>query len=154
VSAASPPLRVLMVDDSPADVDLILRHLLRAGYRIEHQRVDRADDFGAALRESRWDVILCDYSIPGFGAHHALARLNAATLPIPFILVSGGIPSEHVVELMRDGARDYIPKSNLDRLPGAIRRELAEKRRSLVGSGALPLQAGGRGPRKPPRRRQ
>ena len=67
MSAASPPLRVLMVDDSPADVDLIFRHLLRAGYRIEHQRVDRANDSGAALRESRWDVILCATQSEGSG---------------------------------------------------------------------------------------
>jgi PAS domain S-box-containing protein len=116
-----------MVEDSPADAELVLRHLTRAGYQVEHCRVDRAENFTFALREGPWDIILCDYCIPGFGAHNALARLNATALRIPFILVSGSIPGEEAVELMRNGARDYIPKGNLDRLPAAIHRELAEE---------------------------
>lgn len=122
-------LRVLMVEDSPADAELILRHLARAGYSVEHMRVDRAEDFTFALREGPWDVILCDYCIPGFGAHSALARLNATALVVPFILVSGSIPGEEAVELMRNGARDYVPKGNLDRLPAAIHRELLDEQR-------------------------
>ena len=122
-------LRVLMVEDSPADAELILRHLARAGYDVEHSRVDRAEDFTFALRDGPWDIILCDYCIPGFGAHNALARLNATALVIPFVLVSGSIPGEEAVELMRNGARDYIPKGSLDRLPAAIHRELTEEER-------------------------
>jgi PAS domain S-box-containing protein len=118
-----------MVEDSPADADLILRHLARAGYQVQHSRVDRAEDFTFALRDGPWDIILCDYCIPGFGAHSALARLNATALVIPFILVSGSIPGEEAVDLMRNGARDYIPKGNLDRLAAAIHRELAQEQR-------------------------
>jgi PAS domain S-box-containing protein len=118
-----------MVEDSPADAELILHHLARAGYAVEHSRVDRPEDFTFALRECPWDIILCDYCIPGFGAHNALARLNATALVIPFILVSGSIPGEEAVELMRNGARDYVPKGNLDRLAAAIHRELAEEQR-------------------------
>jgi PAS domain S-box-containing protein len=129
VTGTGQALRVLMVEDSPADSALILRHLARAGYAVDHLRVDRAEDFTFALREGPWDVILCDYCIPGFGAHNALARLNATALVIPFILVSGSIPGEEAVELMRNGARDYVPKGNLDRLPAAIHRELAEEQR-------------------------
>lgn len=123
------PLRVLMVEDSPADADLILHHLARAGYQVQHSRVDRAEDFTFALREGPWDIILCDYCIPGFGAHNALARLNATALVIPFILVSGSIPGEEAVDLMRNGARDYIPKGSLDRLAATIHRELAQEQR-------------------------
>lgn len=129
VTGTGQPLRVLMVEDSPADAELILRHLARAGYSVEHLRVDRPEDFTFALREGPWDIILCDYCIPGFGAHNALARLNATALVIPFILVSGSIPGEEAVELMRNGARDYVPKGNLDRLPAAIHRELTEEQR-------------------------
>jgi len=129
VSASSQPLRLLMVEDSAADAELVLRQLARAGYQAEHCRVERAEDFTFALREGPWDVILCDYCIPGFGPHSALARLNATALSIPFILVSGSIPGEEAVELMRNGARDYVPKGNLDRLPAAIHRELAEQAR-------------------------
>ena len=123
------PLRVLCLEDSPADAELVLHHLARAGYVVEHSRVDRAEDFTFALRDGPWDIILCDYCVPGFGAHNALARLNATALVIPFILVSGSIPGDVAVELMRNGARDYIPKGNLDRLPAAIHRELAEEQR-------------------------
>lgn len=129
MTTSKPALRLLMVEDSPADAELVLRHLARAGYQVEHSRVDRAEDFTFALREGPWDIILCDYCIPGFGAHSALARLNATALTIPFILVSGSIPGEEAVELMRNGARDYIPKGNLDRLPAAIHRELADQAR-------------------------
>jgi len=129
VTVPHQPLRVLMVEDSPADADLILHHLARAGYLVEHSRVDRPEDFTFALRDGPWDIILCDYCIPGFGAHNALARLNATALVVPFILVSGSIPGEEAVELMRNGARDYIPKGNLDRLAAAIHRELAEEQR-------------------------
>ena len=146
-------LRVLNVEDQPLDAELLEQELVKSGYLLDWRRVETASDYLSALNDNP-DIIISDYSLPEFSGFHALDLLVKSKLDIPFILVSGGIPSEHVVELMRDGARDYIPKSNLDRLPGAIRRELAEKRRSLVGSGALPLQAGGRGPRKPPRRRQ
>lgn len=129
VTASTQLIRVLMVEDSPADADLVLRHLQRAGYTVEHMRVDSAQDFSFALREAAWDIILCDYCIPGFGAHSALARLNATALTIPFILVSGSIPGEQAVELMRNGARDYIPKGNLDRLAAAVHRELSEVQR-------------------------
>jgi PAS domain S-box-containing protein len=129
VTAFGQRLRVLMVEDSPADAELVLHHLDRAQYAIEHLRVDRPEDFTIALRDGPWDIILCDFSIPGFGAHSALARLNATALAIPFILVSGSIPGDKVVELMRNGARDYVPKNNLDRLPAAIHRELLDQQR-------------------------
>ena len=129
MKAPGEPLRVLLVEDSPADAELVLRHLARGVYVVEYVRVDRPEEFTIALREGPWDIILCDYSIPGFGAHNALARLNATALVIPFILVSGSIPGDKAVELMRNGARDYVPKSNLDRLAAAVHRELAEERR-------------------------
>jgi PAS domain S-box-containing protein len=129
VTPSGQPLRALLVEDSPADADLVLHHLSRTGYRVEHLRVDQLEDFTIALREGPWDVILCDYNIPGFSAHNALARLGATGLVIPFILVSGSIPGDKAVELMRNGARDYVPKNNLDRLPAAVRRELAKEQR-------------------------
>ena len=119
-------LRVLMVEDSCSDADLVLRHLMRAGFNVECKRVDQLSDFTQALGEKLWDVILCDYCLSGFTATDVLARLHATPHNIPFLLVSGTIPGERAVELMRAGACDYIPKNNLERLSACIHREVAD----------------------------
>ena len=124
-------LRALLVEDSASDADLVIRHLRRAGFAVEYQRVERSDDFAHALRQQPWDVVLCDYALPEFTAEEALALLKATPLTIPFIVVSGTIPSENAVVLMRAGASDYVSKNNLDRLPATIQRELTEVRTSF-----------------------
>ncbi len=126
VTASGEGLRVLIVEDSPCDADLVLRHLARAGFAVDAKRVEQADDFAQALSLRPWDVVLCDYSLPGFSAEEALAILKATPLGIPFILVSGTIPGENAVVVMRAGANDYVNKNNLDRLGATIQRELVE----------------------------
>ena len=117
-----------MIEDSPCDADLALRHLVRAGFAVDALRVDQLPAFAKALGERPWDVILCDYCLPGFVATDVLVVLAATPRSIPFILVSGTIPGERAVELMRAGARDYVPKNNLERLAACVHREVAEAR--------------------------
>ena len=120
------PLRVLNVEDSEGDVELLRRHLSIAGYDLITERVDTADAMKAALSKREWDIVLCDYSMPNFNALSALTVLHASGLDIPFIIISGTVGEEVAVEAMLTGANDYLPKDNLARLIPAIRRELNE----------------------------
>jgi signal transduction histidine kinase len=121
------PLRVLMVEDSRDDAELLRMELLRAGFElVAWNRVDSAGAMETALREASWDLILSDYSMPGFGGIQALALMKRLGLDLPFILVSGIMGEEAAVEAMRCGAHDYVMKDRLARLAPAIRRELAE----------------------------
>src|SRR5690349_11813782 len=123
----SHPLRVLFIEDSPDDAELLRMELIRGGLDLAApRRVDGAAEMTAALLEGPWDLILCDYSIPGFGGLQALALMKGLGLDLPFILVSGVMGEEAAVEAMRFGANDYLTKDRLARLVPAIRRELAE----------------------------
>ncbi|MGH9176551.1 MAG: sensor histidine kinase [Vicinamibacterales bacterium] len=119
-------LRVLFVEDSEDDAFLIIRQLERAGYVMEHFRVDTHDSFVNALANASWDVVICDHSMPHFNSREALAALQARELDCPFIIVSGTIGEDTAVEAMRAGAHDYVLKNNLARLAPAIDRELSD----------------------------
>jgi signal transduction histidine kinase/FixJ family two-component response regulator len=120
------PLRALFVEDSEIDVQLIARQLRRAGYAVELQRVENEPDLHAALRASRWDVILSDYTMPHLNGMVALKTLKEKQLDIPFIVVSGTTGEDTAVELMKAGAHDFFIKGQTARLPNAIERELRE----------------------------
>ena len=128
----SNPLRVLNIEDQERDVELIRRHLLRAGYELTFDRVETPAAMKAALKTREWDVILCDYSMPEFDALQALAVLKEMELDLPFIIISGTVGEFVAVEAMRAGANDYLMKGNLARLAPTIEREMneAENRRA------------------------
>src|SRR5688572_11416359 len=109
-------LRVLNIEDSERDVELLKRHLNAAGYELTCERVDTAHDMRAALDSKELDIILCDYSMPNFNALAALDVLHESGLDIPFIIVSGTVGEEVAVQAMLTGADDYLPKNNLTRL--------------------------------------
>ena len=119
-------LRLLLVEDNESDAGLVLREFTRAGCAVEHTRVQSAAAMHEAMSGRTWDAIICDYAIPGFGAAGALEILRASGQDVPFILVSGTIPDPTAVELMREGAHDYILKDNLSRLVPATQREVKE----------------------------
>jgi two-component system, cell cycle sensor histidine kinase and response regulator CckA len=119
------PLVVLLVEDSASDAKLVLQELSRMGRSVEHERVETAAGMRAALLGSSWDVILCDWSLPRFGAPAALALVKELGIDLPFIIVSGTVGEDHAVEAMRAGAHDYVLKERLSRLPAAVDREIA-----------------------------
>jgi PAS domain S-box-containing protein len=125
-SNARTPLRVLIVEDSEDDAQLILRELRRGGLSPRWTRVDTAESMRTALEQERWDVVISDYKIPGFGGLAALGLLKQRDRDVPFILASGVIGEEVAVEAMRAGADDYVMKRNLARLPPVIEREVRE----------------------------
>jgi len=119
------PLRVLFVEDSTDDVALLVRELRRGGYVPEFAQVQTADDFEAALPRD-WQVIISDYTMPGFSGLDALSQLLRTGRDVPFILISGTVGEEVAVAAMKAGAGDYLLKNNLTRLVPAVARELRE----------------------------
>ena len=119
-------IRLLLIEDSEADAALLVRELEKAGYTLEYRRVDNSGDLGKAVAEDEWDIILCDYVMPGFGGLEALAQLRNYGLDIPVIMISGHIGEDVAVGAMQSGASDYIMKGSLKRLVPAVRRELRE----------------------------
>ena len=128
----SSALRVLMVEDSEDDAELVLRQLRRGGYEPSALRVDTSEDMNAALDRQGWDLVLTDHNMPSFSSLGALTLMQNRGLDLPFIIVSGTIGEDAAVAAMKAGAHDYVMKGDLARLIPAIERELreAEVRRS------------------------
>ena len=119
-------MRVLLAEDVPSDAELELRELKRAGLRVRHHLADTEQSFERALREFVPDIILSDFSMPGFDGMAALAMARELTPETPFIFVSGTIGEEYAIRALKSGATDYVLKTNLMRLPAAVERALAE----------------------------
>lgn len=119
-------LRVLIVEDSAADAELVVMELRRAGLAPQVTRVDTREALAQALSEGPWDVIIADYLLPGWSGVGALALTRERDVDVPFIIVSGTIGEETAVEAMKAGAHDYLLKENLRRLGPAVERELRE----------------------------
>jgi signal transduction histidine kinase len=126
MGAAKRPLRVLIVEDNPDDYTLLVKELIRGGYEPFHRRVENRDDMLAALRETAWDIVLTDWSLPRFSALEALRVVRETNDELPCIIVSGTIGDEIAVEALRNGARDFVIKDRMARLVPAISRELRE----------------------------
>jgi signal transduction histidine kinase len=120
------PLNLLLVDDSEDDAAMVVRALRTAGREVVAERVDSAAALKASLLERQWDVVISDWSIPGFGGHAALELVRSMNVDVPFIIVSGTVTEEMAVKAMRSGARDWLPKDKLGRLAPAVERELQE----------------------------
>jgi PAS domain S-box-containing protein len=121
------PLRLLIVEDTPTDAELMLRELRRSGFEVDWKRVETEGDYLAAL-SSEIEFILSDYAMPQFSGLRALELLRERKLDIPFIIVSGTIGEETAVAAMQSGAVDYLLKDRLVRLGQAVEHALEEKR--------------------------
>ncbi len=132
------PLRVLVLEDQPADAESELHELRQAGFHLTSQVVASETDFCAQLAHP-WDIILCDYSMPQFDARRALEILKERALDIPLIVVSGTIGEDVAVATMKQGAADYLMKDRLMRLGLSITQALEHKRLRLEHKGAMDL---------------
>jgi two-component system cell cycle sensor histidine kinase/response regulator CckA len=119
-------LRLLLVEDSQPDAELLLHELHAGGYEVILERVDTAEALRAALKAKLWDVVLSDYSLPGFSAPEALSIVQEANADLPFIIVSGTIGEDTAVNALKAGAADFLVKGRLARLLPAIERELKD----------------------------
>ncbi|MHB8843951.1 MAG: PAS domain S-box protein [Nitrospirota bacterium] len=126
MSAQPVNIRVLLVEDSADDALLTLRQLKQGGFAPDHLRVDTRPALEQALREREWDIVLCDYRMPGFDGAEALKLVRQSGQDIPFIIISGTIGEETAVALMKAGAHDFLLKDAMGRLVPAVERELRE----------------------------
>jgi two-component sensor histidine kinase len=123
-----PMLRILLLEDSALDAELVSEALASADLSVSMERVDTAADFTRAVQDGRWDIILADYRLPAFDGLSALEIVQARAPGTPFVFVSGALGEEVAVEALKRGATDYVLKHSLDRLPGTVLRALAEAR--------------------------
>ncbi len=119
-------IRILLVEDSPDDADLVIREIRRNGYDVFFEQIQSAGEMKKALAEKEWDAIICDYSLPQFDAMQALAVLHESRLDLPFIIVSGTISEENAVTALKAGAHDFLIKGKYARLGPAIVREMRD----------------------------
>lgn len=121
-----PVLRIVHLDDSTEDLELIRREIERRGLSVERTVVRDREGFSDALETLDPDLILSDFSIPGFSGLEALRIARRSRPETPFIFVSGALGEERAVELLREGATDYILKDRLQRLVPAMQRAKEE----------------------------
>ncbi|WP_333874170.1 PAS domain S-box protein [Methylobacter sp.] len=121
----SKPLKILIIEDVPADFLLLVRHLRQHGLEAECRRVSTESELDSAL-QNEWDVVLSDYNVPGMNFFSTLQYIRASRPKLPVILVSGSVGEETAVELLRLGMSDFVLKDSLIRLLPAIRRALDE----------------------------
>jgi diguanylate cyclase len=119
-------IRALLVEDSDDDVQLLVRELRKSGYNVEYQRVDTAVELSKALLEKNWDLILSDYKMRNLNGNDALKLYKRTRIDCPFLMVSGAVPDETGIAMMKAGARDYVLKGNLTRLLPVVERELEQ----------------------------
>jgi two-component system, cell cycle sensor histidine kinase and response regulator CckA len=113
------PLRVLIAEDDPLDAEQVVRELRRAGFEPEWKRVDNEAEFVASLGPDL-DLVLSDYTMPQFTGARALEVLQEHGVEVPFIIISGSIGEDIAVNVMKQGAADYLLKDRLMRLGQAI----------------------------------
>jgi len=119
-------LNILSLEDSPYDFEIIRGFLLDAGIDAAMDRVDREPDFISSLHKQKYDIILADYNLPDYDAVSALKKSKEIVPDIPFIVVSGSIGEEKAIELIKQGAVDYVLKDKPDKLAYAVTRALEQ----------------------------
>ena len=123
----STPLRALILEDLEMDCALLVRELENDGFSVEHKRVENGPDLRKSLITESWDIVISDYSMPGFNGTAALKIVQELNPDIPFIFVSGTIGEERCCRGDEEWrARLCFMKGKLKRLAPAIRRELQE----------------------------
>ncbi|OPL13187.1 MAG: hypothetical protein AVO38_13985 [delta proteobacterium ML8_D] len=119
-------IKVLVLEDSARDLELMREQLLNAGFRLDLTHVENEAIFTASLRKNSFDLILADFKLPDFDAFGALQISRELCPETPFICISGLIGEETAVELLKRGAVDYVFKDRPERLPMAVKRALEE----------------------------
>lgn len=121
------PLRILHLEDNPADSELVRLTLCQTGFELEWTRVDTKEAYLASLNPSL-DIILADHALPQFSGLEALQLLNEKEFDIPFIILSGTLDEEAAVEYIKQGATDYLAKNRLGRLERVIHQAIEKQK--------------------------
>ena len=118
-------IRLLVVEDSDLDYELLLHALRRQGFDPDCVRVETAEAFEEALNRGHWDAVISDHHLPRFSSTQALSLVRSGGSKLPFIIISGAIGEEVAVQAMQAGADDYLIKGKLARLGTALRKAMA-----------------------------
>jgi len=121
------PIRILMLEDSALDVSVIIKTLSASSASFEYTIVASGQEYSNKLEQQDFDIILSDYQLPEFDAVKALHIRNQKNSSIPFILVSGAVSDEVAINVLKEGATDYILKDRLQRLPFAIEKAIRKQ---------------------------
>ena len=121
-------MRILILEDSPIDAEMMELVLRKGGLVFTSRRVDTLDAFIRALEEFKPDVILSDYHLSGFDGLAALKIVRQTHPEMPMIMVTGALHDIEAVEFIHEGAKDYVLKDRLARLAPAVLRVLSEER--------------------------
>lgn len=113
-------IKVLCIEDSEMDSELIKIEIKRGGLNFEYSVVDTKAEYVEALDQFQPDIILCDHSLPSFNSLEALNILKSQKKTIPFILITGAVTEEVASQVVKDGADDFVLKDRLKRLPYAV----------------------------------
>jgi DNA-binding NarL/FixJ family response regulator len=124
-ATSAAPLRVLLLEDSEADGELVTHELAQSGMTVLTGRVDSAEAFADAIRTFSPDVVISDHSLGQFDSLAALELVRAECPTVPFIIVAGELTGAQSVAAVRAGAEDLVLKPNLSRLPAAVSAALA-----------------------------
>jgi PAS domain S-box-containing protein len=127
-TSADPTIRILLLEDSSIDAELVVGHLSKAGLVCEIARAATRAEFLAAFKPGALDIVLADYSLPDFDGLTALDLVREQSPELPFIFVSGVVGEEFAINALRRGATDYVMKRGMNRLPAAVDRAIAEAR--------------------------
>ena len=125
------PLRILILEDRATDAELITRALSRAGLVFTSRRVDRRDDFVREVVAFAPDLVLADFTLPGFDAIAALDLARKLGPPVPFIVVTGRVDEETAAACLKAGVDDFVLKDHLTRLAVAVQAALSAHRARL-----------------------
>jgi PAS domain S-box-containing protein len=125
-------LKVLYLEDSPQDIDILSELLGASGFELEMDCTASEKEFVNMLRKNKYDVILADFKLPGFEGSAALRLTKEICLDTPFIIVSGTIGEEKAIELIKLGADDFILKDRMARLPIAIHDVIEKKQTQMA----------------------
>ena len=138
------PLRILHLEDNPTDAELVRRNLIEGGLNVEISRVFTPSTYTAALAEGRFDLILSDYTLPGFDGGSALTLARQKCPETPFVFVSGTLGEEAAIQSLKNGATNYVLKDRMARLVPALLvaiKESAEREKLRKAEEAVREQA-------------
>jgi signal transduction histidine kinase len=121
-------LRVLLVEDEPADGELALSSLRQAGFTPIADVARTPDEFTALVRKNSYDVILAGYKLPNWNGMESVEIVRGEGMDIPVVVVTGSLGELTAVECIKQGASDYVLKDHLERLPESVRRAIRERR--------------------------
>jgi CheY-like chemotaxis protein len=134
MNCMNPEVRIVFIEDVPAEAALVEQALQRGGLAVQMQRVETREDFLRVLASQPPDVILSDHGLPSFNGFEALAVAREKCPRVPFIFVTNALTRDMEIEKLEPGVADFVLKSQLRFLAPVVRRVLR---------GTEPPQTGG-----------